>query len=85
MPPLVGWVTLLIVLAYFAAGLSLIVGTPEKPSGLREKALGIGALLGCGLLIFTSPWTMIAGAFAVAVVSWILFRVFGTRARATTG
>ena len=82
---LIGWVTLLIVLAYFAAGLSLIVGTPEKPSGLREKALGIGALLGCGLLIFTSPWTMIAGAFAVAVVSWILFRVFGTRARATTG
>ena len=41
--------------------------------------------LGCALLIFTSPWTMIAGAFAVAVVSWILFRVFGTRARATTG
>ncbi|KFN48941.1 hypothetical protein P873_01175 [Arenimonas composti TR7-09 = DSM 18010] len=78
---LIGWVTLLIVLAYFAAGLALIVGTPERPSGLREKILGACALLGCGLLIFTSPWSMIAGALAVTAVSWIAFRVFGPSPR----
>src|SRR5688572_7382640 len=73
---LIGMVTLLIVLAYLAAGLALLLGTPAKPSGPRDKALGAGALLGCALLIFSSPWSMIAGAAAVAAVSWILFRVF---------
>lgn len=73
---IIGMVTLLIVLAYLAAGLSLLLGTPAKPSGTREKALGLGALLGCALLIFSSPWSMIAGAAAVAAVSWIAFRLF---------
>jgi arginine:agmatine antiporter len=77
---IIGMVTLLIVLAYLAAGLSLIAGTPAHPSGPREKALGVGALLGCALLIFSSPWSMIAGAAAVALASWILFRLFARRA-----
>jgi amino acid transporter len=73
---IIGMVTLLIVLAYLAAGLALLIGTPAKPSGPRDKALGAGALLGCALLIFSSPWSMIAGAAAVALVSWIAFRLF---------
>lgn len=73
---IIGMVVLLVVLAYVAAGLSLLVGTPERPSGLKEKLLGAGALLACSLLIFSSPWAMIAGAAGVAVAAWILFRLF---------
>jgi amino acid transporter len=73
-------VVLLVVLAYAAAGLSLMVGTSARPSGTRERLLGAGALLACGLLIFSSAWDMILGAAAVALVAWILFRIFGRRA-----
>jgi amino acid transporter len=76
---IIGMVTLLIVLAYLAAGLSLMVGTPTRPSGTGDRLLGATALLACGVLIFTSPWSMIAGAAVVAVVAWILFRVFGRK------
>jgi hypothetical protein len=41
--------------------------------------LGAVSLLACGVLIFTSPWSMIAGAAVVAVVAWGLFRVFGRK------
>lgn len=77
---IIGMVTLMIVLAYLAAGLSLLRGTAAHPSGPREKALGIGALLGCALLIFSSPWSMIAGAVGAAVASWILFRLLARAA-----
>ena len=77
---IIGMVTLLIVLAYVAAGLALLVGTPERPSGPKEKWLGSISLLACAVLIFTSPWSMIFGAFAVALLSWALFRVFGRKA-----
>lgn len=73
---IIGMVVLLVVLAYVAAGLSLLVGTPERPSGAKEKMLGAGALLACSLLIFSSPWSMIAGAAGVALAAWILFRLF---------
>ena len=76
---IIGMVTLLIVLAYLAAGLALMVGTPARPSGRSDRVLGAVALLACGVLIFTSPWSMILGAFAVAVGVWVLFRVFGGR------
>lgn len=76
---IIGMVTLLIVLAYLAAGLSLLLGTPARPSSTSDRAFGIGALAGCALLIFTSPWSMIAGAAGVAVFAWLLFRVFGRR------
>ncbi len=76
---IIGMVTLLIVLAYVAAGLALLVGTPERPSGRRDKWLGAVSLLACALLIFTSPWSMIFGAFGVALLSWVLFRIFGAR------
>jgi amino acid transporter len=76
---IIGMVTLLIVLAYLAAGLALMVGTPARPSGTADRALGAVSLLACGVLIFTSPWSMIAGAAVVAVVAWVLFRVFGRK------
>jgi amino acid transporter len=70
-------VVLLIVLAYAAAGLSLLVGTPERRPGPRERWLGAGALLACALLFFSSPWPMVAGAVGFALFCWALFRVFG--------
>ena len=46
---------MLVVMAYIAAGLSLLLGTREKPSGPRERLLGMGALVACGLLVFSTP------------------------------
>ena len=70
-------VVLLIVLAYAAAGLALLVGTPARRPGLRERLLGAAALGACALLIFSSPWPMIAGAAGFALGCWLLFRLFG--------
>nr|MBP6627489.1 amino acid permease [Arenimonas sp.] len=77
---IIGMVTLLVVLAYMAAGLALMVGTPERPSGRREKSLGAVSLLACALLVFTSPWTLVVGSLAVTLLAWALFRVLGRRA-----
>ncbi|KAA2284507.1 amino acid permease [Arenimonas fontis] len=76
---IIGMVVLLVVLAYVAAGLSLLVGAPGRRSGPRERLLGLGALLACGLLIFSSPAWMIGGALAVTLLAWLLFRAFGAR------
>lgn len=76
---IIGMVTLLIVLAYLAAGLALMVGTPARPANTGDRVLGLVSLLACGVLIFTSPWSMIAGAAAVAVLAWVLFRMFGSK------
>jgi amino acid transporter len=76
---IIGMVVLLVVLAYVAAGLSLLVGTPTRPSGVKEKLLGVGALLACSLLIFSSPIKLVGGAAGVALLAWILFRVFGRK------
>lgn len=78
---IIGMVVLLVVLAYVAAGLSLLLGTPTRPSGLKERALGVGALLACSLLIFSSPWSMVGGAALVVLLAWIGFRLLGGRAQ----
>ncbi len=76
---IIGMVTLLIVLAYVAAGLSLLVGTKQNRPGWRERGLGVGALLACALLIFSSPVSMILGAIGCGVFAWVLFKVFARR------
>ena len=76
---IIGMVVLLVVLAYVAAGLSLMVGTPERPSGLKERLLGLGALVACSLLIFSSPLKLVGGSLLVSLVAWIVFRVFARR------
>ena len=69
-------VVLLVVLAYIAAGLSLMVGTPERRPGLKERLLGLGALLACGLLVYSSGWQLSLAAVGFAFLAWILFRLF---------
>ena len=70
-------VVLLVVLAYAAAGLSLMMGTRARPPSTTDRLLGAGALMACALLIFTSPWEMIGGAALVTLLAWIGFRLFG--------
>jgi arginine:agmatine antiporter len=72
-------VVLLVVMAYVAAGLSLLIGTQARPSGTRDRLLGAGALIACALLLFSSPWPMLLGAFAIALFAWVGFRAFGRR------
>lgn len=76
---IVNMVVTLIVMAYIAAGLSLLLGTRERPSGKREKLLGLAALAACALLVYSAPVKVLLGSLAVAVLAWLAFRVFGGR------
>jgi amino acid transporter len=74
-------VVLLVVLAYATAGLSLMLGTAQRPATTGDRLFGAGALIACGLLVYSSSLRTIAGAAAVAIGTWLLFRL--TRLRAT--
>lgn len=78
-------VVLVIVMAYAAAGLSLLVGTRLRPASTSDRWLGAAALVACGLLIFSSPVLLILGAFAVVLAAWALFRMFSRRALPSDG
>ncbi|MEP9835517.1 hypothetical protein ABDJ50_14275, partial [Staphylococcus aureus] len=59
----------LVVMAYVAAGLSLLFGTPaRRPTG-SDRALGMGALLACGLLAWSTDTDILVGALIVAFAS----------------
>lgn len=72
---LVGMVVLLVVIAYAAAGLSLLVGSPAVPATARDRLYGAGALAACALLLLSSPWPMLAGALATAAIVWLAWRL----------
>lgn len=76
---LVGMVVLLVVIAYAAAGLSLLVGSPERPASGGDRLYGAGALAACGLLLFSAPWSMLAGALAATAAVWLAWRLTGRR------
>ena len=76
---IIGVVVNLVVLAYAAAGLSLVVGTKQRRPVMRDRLLGIGALVACGLLLASTTLTMLAGAAVAMVIAWGLFRIFGRR------
>lgn len=76
---IIGMVVILVVMAYIAAGLSLLLGTPERPSGTRERVLGMGALLACGLLVYSTQVGTLVGALVVSLLVWAAYRGFGTR------
>ncbi len=80
---LIEMVVMLVVMAYIAAGLSLLLGTREKPSGTRERLLGMGALVACGLLVFSTPVKILVGAVVVTLLAWAAWRGFGRGARRT--
>ncbi|HEX5662007.1 MAG TPA: amino acid permease [Xanthomonadaceae bacterium] len=75
---IVNMVVTLIVMAYIAAGLSLLLGTPAKPSGRREKLLGLAALVACGLLVVSAPVKILIGSLVVAALVWVAWRAFAS-------
>lgn len=72
----------LVVLAYAAAGLSLVLGTRERRPTMRDRLLGIGALVACALLFASSSVQMMLGAAGMVVLAWALYRLFGRRTSA---
>lgn len=75
---IVNMVVTLIVMAYIAAGLSLLLGTPARPSGRREKLLGLAALVACGLLVVSAPVKILIGSLVVAALVWAAWRAFAS-------
>lgn len=76
---IIGIVVNLVVLAYAAAGLSLVVGTHARRPSTSDRVLGIGALLACALLLATATWQMLLGSAVAMLVAWGLYRIFGRR------
>ncbi|MBD9368897.1 amino acid permease [Xanthomonas sp. XNM01] len=73
----------LVVMAYVAAGLSLLFGTPERRPRGSDRALGMGALIACGLLAWSTDTDILVGALIVAALAWAAYRGFSRRSRAT--
>ncbi len=72
-------VVMLVVLAYAAAGFSLLLGTKaRKPSG-RDRLFGLGAIIACILLLASYEVTMLLKGAGLVLLAWILFRLFGSR------
>lgn len=78
---IVNMVVTLIVMAYIAAGLSLLLGTRQRRPGRREQLLGCAALAACGLLVYATPLKTLLGAVAVAVAVWAAWRMLATQRR----
>ncbi|GAB3506277.1 amino acid permease [Pseudoxanthomonas daejeonensis] len=76
---LIEMVVILVVMAYAAAGLSLLLGTPERPATRRERVLGMGALVACGLLVYSTPGKTLIGGLVIALLAWAAYRGFSRR------
>lgn len=73
----------LVVMAYAAAGLSLLLGNAAHPAGTRERLLGMGALVACGLLVWSTSIETLMGAAIIALLAWAAFRGFARRGETT--
>ncbi|KAF1688045.1 hypothetical protein B1992_01035 [Pseudoxanthomonas broegbernensis] len=76
---LIEMVVILVVMAYVAAGLSLLLGTPQRPSTQRERMLGMGALVACGLLVYSTPGKTLVGGLVIALLALAAYRGFTRR------
>ncbi len=69
----------LVVMAYVAAGLSLLLGTPTRRPRGSDRALGMGALIACGLLAWSTATDILIGGLIVAALAWAAYRGFSRR------
>jgi len=69
----------LVVMAYIAAGLSLLLGTRDRPPQFQDRLLGLGALAACALLIWSTDLKTLLGGVIIAVLAWVIWRVFALR------
>jgi amino acid transporter len=76
---IINMVVTLVVMAYIAAGLSLLFGSRERPSTTGDRVLGMLALVACGLLISSTDNNILIGALVIALLAWAAFRGFGRR------
>jgi amino acid transporter len=76
---LIEMVVVLVVMAYAAAGLALLLGSPERASTRRERILGMGALLACGLLVYSTPLKTLLGGVVIALLALAAYRGFSRR------
>jgi arginine:agmatine antiporter len=71
-------VVMLVVLAYAAAGLSLLLGTRDRRPSRADRLFGFGALVACALLLASYPLATLASGVGVVVLAWALFRLLGS-------
>lgn len=76
---IINMVVSLVVMAYIAAGLSLLFGTRERPATAGDRVLGMLALIACGLLISSTDNDILVGSLVIALLAWAAYRGFGRR------
>jgi arginine:agmatine antiporter len=76
---IINMVVTLVVMAYIAAGLSLLFGTRERPSTAGDRVLGMLALVACGLLVWSTDVDVLIGALVIALLAWAAYRGFARR------
>jgi len=76
---LIEMVVILVVMAYVAAGLSLMLGTPKRQATRSDRVVGMGALVACGLLVYSTPVPTLIGAFVIALLALAAYRGFARR------
>jgi amino acid transporter len=69
----------LVIMAYAAAGLSLLFGTRERRPQGSDRVLGMTALIACGMLAWSSDTDILVGAVIIALLAWAAFRGFSRR------
>lgn len=76
---LIEMVVILVVMAYATAGLSLLLGAPGRPPRPSDRVVGMGALIACGLLVYSTPVGTLVGALVVALLALAAYRGFSRR------
>ncbi|MEL1264723.1 amino acid permease [Pseudoxanthomonas putridarboris] len=76
---LIEMVVVLVVMAYATAGLSLLLGAPGRPSTSRDRIIGMGALVACGLLVYSTPVSTLVGGVVIALLALAAYRGFSRR------
>ncbi len=80
---IINMVVTLVVMAYVAAALSLMLGAPGRPASRMDRIIGMGALLACGLLVYSTPVRTLAGGIAIALLALAAYRGFARRPAAS--
>ena len=70
---LIEMVVTLIVVTYGAAGLVLIKGSAARRPTVRERLLGVGALIACALLLGSASIKIVLGSLLVVLVILFIF------------
>lgn len=76
---IINMVVTLVVMAYVAAALSLMLGTSARPASRGDRLVGMGALLACGLLVYSTPVKTLVGGIVIALLALAAYRGFARR------